>query len=245
MPKTLICDLDDTLIVTYPYYEQCIETAVTLIHTRYGLDLERTKALVREINVSGGHVTPGLPWSERLRAAFSAIGLAVSTLVHGYPDRSFASQLEDVAASVREAPFELRPGAMEILYRYEDAGWNIIIFTKGHPADQAGKAHRHGIHKFARIEAIDAPKTVDRWADLFRRHGLSPQDVVVLGDSLREDIAPAIALGARAYWVTPAEHTLTQYMASVDTRPTAVLGSLRELFEHEPLEPVSTHGAVA
>jgi putative hydrolase of the HAD superfamily len=80
--------------------------------------------------------------------------------------------------------------------------------------DQESKLARSGLGDlFSGVEIL-SEKTVDTYRSLLKRREIQPQEFVMVGNSLRSDIAPVVALGARAvhipYPVTWAHEHLPQ-----------------------------------
>jgi putative hydrolase of the HAD superfamily len=68
------------------------------------------------------------------------------------------------------------------------------------------KVARSGIARhFTHVEVL-SDKTVERYRALLERYGVSPDRFLMVGNSLRSDVLPVVALGGRAVYI-PAEHT--------------------------------------
>jgi len=95
------------------------------------------------------------------------------------------------------APTELLDG-VEASLRDISAHYSLLLITKGDLFDQESKLARSGLADlFAGVEIL-SDKTVDSYRSLLRRRDIRPEEFVMVGNSLRSDIAPVVALGARA-----------------------------------------------
>jgi putative hydrolase of the HAD superfamily len=82
----------------------------------------------------------------------------------------------------------------------------LMVATKGDLHDQEGKLARSGIaHHFAHVEVL-ADKTIERYRALLERYDVSPDRFLMVGNSLRSDVLPVVALGGQAVHI-PAEYT--------------------------------------
>lgn len=74
----------------------------------------------------------------------------------------------------------------------------MVLFTKGELLDQQHKLERSGLaHFFSHVE-ITSDKTEREFSDLCHKLGIAPADLLMVGNSLKSDIAPALAIGAQA-----------------------------------------------
>lgn len=82
----------------------------------------------------------------------------------------------------------------------------LMLLTKGDHFDQEAKIARSGLaQRFRHIEVV-SDKRPETYAALLRRHGVSPQRFLMVGNSLRSDILPVLDLGGSAVYVP---HELT------------------------------------
>ena len=96
--------------------------------------------------------------------------------------------------SLLQHPVELLPGireaVAEIGKRHE-----IVLITKGDLFHQEAKVKQSGLADlFRRIEIV-SEKDAPTYARLFREFDLAPSQFAMIGNSLRSDIAPVLALG--------------------------------------------------
>jgi len=94
------------------------------------------------------------------------------------------------------APTELLEGVetalKDLSLRYE-----LLLITMGDLFDQESKLARSGLADMFKGVEILSEKNVDAYRSLLRRRHIEPAEFVMVGDSLRSDIVPVIALGAR------------------------------------------------
>ena len=98
------------------------------------------------------------------------------------------------------APVELLEHVREIIPLLA-ARHPLMVITKGDLLDQQTKLTRSGLGEFFRDIEVVSDKTPQSYATLFRNHNLDAGQVVMVGDSLRSDILPALELGAYAVYI--------------------------------------------
>ncbi len=95
------------------------------------------------------------------------------------------------------APTELLDGVeaalQDLSRRYE-----LLLITMGDLFDQESKLARSGLADMFKGVEILSEKNVDAYRSVLRRRHIEPAEFVMVGNSLRSDIAPVVALGARA-----------------------------------------------
>ncbi|MBW3672345.1 MAG: HAD family hydrolase [Acidobacteria bacterium] len=106
-------------------------------------------------------------------------------------------QLIELSRAMLSAPVELLDGVEETVETLAGQ-YRLILITKGDLFDQEGKLARSrlGSH-FEQVHIVSA-KTSDTYASILRSHGVTPEQFVMVGDSLRSDIVPVIEIGANA-----------------------------------------------
>ncbi len=95
------------------------------------------------------------------------------------------------------APTELLDGVeaalQDLSRRYE-----LLLITMGDLFDQESKLARSGLADMFKGVEILSEKNVEAYRSVLRRRHIEPAEFVMVGNSLRSDIAPVVALGARA-----------------------------------------------
>ena len=110
----------------------------------------------------------------------------------------------------------------------------LWLVTKGDLFDQESKIARSGLGDFFTRVEIVAEKDEPTYRRLLDRHGVPPDEFVMVGNSLRSDIFPVVALGARAFHVPYQVHWAHEDAPLRPEHETAItpLSSLRELLTH-------------
>lgn len=94
----------------------------------------------------------------------------------------------------------------------------MLLITKGDLFDQESKLARSGLGDlFAGVEIL-SDKTVDSYRAVLRRRDIKPDEFVMVGNSLRSDIVPVVALGGRAVHI-PYHVTWSHEQVPEDSMP--------------------------
>ena len=87
----------------------------------------------------------------------------------------------------------------KILEQREDGGSvRMVVFTKGELQDQENKLKRSGLLKYFDDVEITSDKTQREFLALCEHQQIHPSQLLMIGNSLKSDIAPALAIGAWA-----------------------------------------------
>ncbi len=115
-------------------------------------------------------------------------------------------------------PVELLSGVRETIENLRGAGAKIWLITKGDLFDQESKIARSGLESlFDRIEIV-SEKNEAMYRRLLSKHGVDPAEFLMVGNTLRSDVLPVVALGGRAihipYHVTWLHETVEPALAN-------------------------------
>ncbi|WP_347311299.1 HAD family hydrolase [Defluviimonas sp. SAOS-178_SWC] len=102
-------------------------------------------------------------------------------------------------------PIELLPHAREAVARLA-ADHHILLITKGDLLDQERKLAQSGLGDLFDGVEIVSDKTAAVYAAIFARHGHLPEATMMIGNSLKSDVLPVLALGG---WGVHVPHDLT------------------------------------
>lgn len=90
------------------------------------------------------------------------------------------------------------PEVAETLEELKQQGWRMVVFTKGELLDQEHKLQRSGLSDYFEHVEITSDKGEKEFRDLCRKLKIEPEELLMVGNSLKSDIAPALAIGAHA-----------------------------------------------
>jgi|SRR5712692_8227057 len=130
-------------------------------------------------------------------------------------------------------PTELLDGVRSALLAV-NGRYSLLLITKGDLFDQESKLARSGLAElFSGVEIL-SEKNVDSYRSVLTRRGIRPEEFVMVGNSLRSDIAPVVALGARAVHI-PYHVTWSHEQVAEESLPRKGWWRLGSISELEPL----------
>jgi len=79
--------------------------------------------------------------------------------------------------------------------------YELMVITKGDLLDQQSKLSRSGIgDNFRHVEVV-SHKTQDTYETLLAKYGIEPQHFLMVGNSLKSDVLPVLAVGGHAVYI--------------------------------------------
>jgi len=106
----------------------------------------------------------------------------------------------EITREMINAPVVLLDGVEDAITRLA-AGHDLMLITKGDLFEQEAKIIRSGLAgHFSKIEIVRA-KTPETYRKLIAKHSVNPERFLMIGNSLKSDILPVIAVGGRAVYV--------------------------------------------
>jgi putative hydrolase of the HAD superfamily len=138
-------------------------------------------------------------------------------LTGGQVSGTVIQQIIDFAKSMVHAPVELLEHVADVIPQLAQA-YPLMLITKGDLFDQEAKLARSGLGQhFTHVEIV-SDKTELSYRGLFQRYKIDPARFLMVGNSLRSDILPVTALGARAVYIP---YHLTWAHETVPDQPAA------------------------
>ena len=161
----------------------------------------------------------------------------IETALEVTESRVPASVIGEIVAAGREMlahPVETLPGVRETLERLS-GDYRLVMVTKGDLFDQERKLAASGLGElFAAVEIV-SDKSAATYERVFARHGDGAERAMMVGNSLKSDVVPAITAGA---WGIFVPHPLTWVLEHVEPpvanprfREIATLGDLPALID--------------
>lgn len=154
--------------------------------------------------------------------ALSMIETAVE-LTEGRISGGEVKALVDMARDMLNARVELLPHVAETIPLLAKK-YPLMLVTKGDLLDQERKFGHSGLKPYFRWVEIVSDKTGDVYNALLQKYSVQPGCFLMVGNSLRSDILPVLALGASAVHIP---YELTWAHESTDLPPDAQAGYYR------------------
>ncbi len=215
-------DADDTLWHNERFFRltQALFTDLLADHAE-GPDLEARLLAAERRNI--GHY------------GFGVKGFVLSmieTAIEVTDGRVPAPIIADIIAAGREMlahPIELLPHVHETIAALAGR-YRLLVITKGDLLDQERKLAQSGLGDLFDGVEIVSDKTPATYATIFGRHGTGAEQALMVGNSLKSDVIPAILAGG---WGVHVPHGLTWDLEAAD--PPADHARFRRLPDLAPL----------
>ena len=113
------------------------------------------------------------------------------------------SEIQQLCYSLLEFPCPPLPGVRETLdgLRTAHPALRLVCFTKGELLEQEHKLERSGLHHYFDYVEITSDKGEREFEALCRKLGIAPDEMLMVGNSLKSDMAPALAVGCLAVYI--------------------------------------------
>jgi len=250
--KTLIFDLDDTLVVEKASAAAAFVETCQLAASRYGLDPETLHQSVRETCRELWHyespartyaVDVGISSWEALWSRFGGDNEHLAAfrdwaptyrqrswrnalLRHDIDDADFADELAETFPVLRRKRHVVYPDVRPALDELRQS-YRLALLTNGASDLQREKIEGAGIGPYFEATLVAGDIGVAKphprmFTTILEQLGAQPDDAVMLGDSLRKDVAGAQKAGLKAVWVnrngTPPKNRFTPDLEVADLR---------------------------
>lgn len=222
---TIGFDADDTLWENEHYFRLTQEHFATLLAD----------------HVDSDHLSERLLEAEKRNLAHYGFGVKgftlsmIETAIEVTNGTVPAPLIERILAAGRDMlsqPIETLPGVHDALEALAPH-YTLVLITKGDLFDQERKLAQSELGDFFDAVEIVSDKTPQTYARAFARHGSGPERAMMVGNSLRSDVLPAIEAGS---YGTHVPHQLTwAYEHAEDPADTARFARIEHLDQLQPL----------
>ncbi len=193
---TIGFDADDTLWHHEVYYQMTQDRFAELLADHAGKDHLSDRLLEAERRNIGqyGFGVKGF--------TLSMIETAIEVTQARVP-AGVISKILDAGRDMLAHPIQALPQAREALATLAGR-YQLVLITKGDLFDQERKLAQSGLGDF--FDAVEIVSGKDRatYERVFARHGDGPERAMMVGDSLKSDVIPALAAGS---WGVHVPHT--------------------------------------
>ena len=183
--------------------------------------------------------------AERRNLSFYGYGIKgftlsmIETALEITENRAPAELIAEILGYAKEMiahPVETLPKVRETLEELHER-YRLVVITKGDLFDQERKLAQSGLGElFSGVEIV-SEKDRSTYQRIFAKHGVPPQEALMVGNSLKSDILPALEAGS---WAVYVPHDLTWVLEKAEEpdghprfRKLASLGDLKTLLRTE------------
>lgn len=199
MIEIIAFDADDTLWENEIYYRRAKEQFVELLSS-YDGDREGIGRRLDQIEVGNVAI-----YGYGIKSFTLSMIEAAIDISHGGIRADELDRIISFGREMLDTRVEVFPHSADVL-RELAGGWQLMLITKGDVFEQSLKIELTGLKEYFRYIEIVGTKTSATYRTIFERYHIDPQQVVMVGNSMRSDILPILELEGRAVYI-PYEHT--------------------------------------
>lgn len=225
---SLIFDLDNTLVECGQYYLNAQAELVRRQNVRTGVAPEIIKELFTTIDLQSTKLERGFS-RDRFPRSFSATSAALDAMQGHNPDLGEMNAMWGVGDSVFHAPYTPYEGVADTLQAYKDGGWQLILCSKGQYDVQKRKISINQLERFFEPAKtyITLVKSPEYLLQVIEAQQIDVASSWYIGDSMRDDIGPALAVKMKAVVVDSG--TGKWAYENIEHPPTARVNTVSEL----------------
>ena len=188
--KVIAFDADDTLWVNEPYFRQTEDQFYELLSgysSQHSLERELLKTEIENLALYGYGIKGFM---------LSMIETALKITDYKISAEAIGKILE-LGKQMLDQPIELLDGVEDVLQALKGK-YRLVVATKGDLLDQERKLKKSGIsHYFHHIE-IMSDKDDSNYLKLIKHLDIKPDELMMVGNSLKSDIIPVLNVGGYA-----------------------------------------------
>jgi len=189
-PKIIAFDADDTLWVNETYFDETETKFCELMQdylSHQGISQELFKIEIANLKLYGYGIKGYI-----LSMIEAAMAISNNTI-----PIEVIEKIIQYGKELLEKPIVLLDGVEETLEALKGK-YKLVVATKGDLLDQRRKLHNSGLgHYFHHIEVMADKQEID-YSDLIKRLDIAPSDFLMIGNSLKSDVLPVLAIGGHA-----------------------------------------------
>lgn len=191
--KVIAFDADDTLWVNELYFRETEDKFCALLEEylpHHTVSRELLQTEIQNISLYGygvkGFILSMIETSLRVSEKTAAIDIIEKIIQYG--------------KDLLEKPIELLEGVEETLHLLKRK-YRLVVATKGDLLDQERKLKKSGLeHFFHHIEIMSDKQEAD-YQKLIRHLDIRPDEFLMVGNSIKSDILPVLAIGGHGFHV--------------------------------------------
>ncbi|MNZ84920.1 flavin mononucleotide phosphatase [compost metagenome] len=192
--KVVAFDADDTLWINEPYFQEIEKKFCELLEDyipHHTVSQELFKTEMQNLALYGYGVKGFM-----LSMIETALRISNKTISIDIVEKAIA-----YGKDLLEKPIELLDGVEETIKALKK-DYRLVVATKGDLLDQERKLKKSGLsHYFHHIEIMSDKQEAD-YHKLIKHLDIKPEEMLMIGNSLKSDVLPVISIGGQAIHVT-------------------------------------------
>ena len=188
--KVIAFDADDTLFINEPHFQETEEKFCALMSdylSHQGLSQALFKTEIDNLDLYGygikGYVLSMIEAAMRISNNTISMEVIEKIIVLG--------------KELLQKPIELLDGVEDTLKALHGK-YKLVVATKGDLKDQQRKLHDSGLGPYFHHIEVMADKQEVNYQKLLKRLEIEPDEFFMIGNSLKSDVLPVLAIGGHA-----------------------------------------------
>jgi len=191
--KVIGFDADDTLWVNGTYFSEA-EASFCALMSKYMPEKELTDELFRtEMQNMECYGYGAMAYT--LSLIETALKISEEKV-----QANVIAEILKLGRSLLSKPIELFPGVKEVLPFLQEK-YRLIVVTKGDLLDQERKLEKSGLLPYFHHIEVVSEKRESNYLHLINVLNILPEEFLMVGNSLKSDVIPVLAIGGKAVHV--------------------------------------------
>ena len=191
--KVIAFDADDTLWINEPYFQETEKKFCALLEDylpHHSTSQELFKTEIANLSLYGYGVKGYI-----LSMIEAALRITNNTL-----DVVITEKIIQYGKELLERPIEMLEGVEDVL-KALSGKYRLVVATKGDLLDQERKLKKSGIEHYFHHTEIMSDKQEKDYVKLIRHLDIPPSAFLMIGNSLKSDVLPVLAVGGHGIHV--------------------------------------------
>lgn len=191
--KVIAFDADDTLWVNEPYFQETERKFCALLEdyiSHHTVSKELFKVEVQNLPLYGYGIKGYI-----LSMIEAALSISNKTI-----NIDIIEKILEYGKDLLNRPIELLDGVEDVL-KALSGKYRLVVATKGDLLDQERKLKKSGIEHYFHHTEIMSDKQEADYVDLIRHLDIQPEEFMMIGNSIKSDVLPVLAVGSYAVHV--------------------------------------------
>jgi len=191
--KVIAFDADDTLWINEPYFQETEKKFCALLEDylpQHSISQELFKTEIANLSLYGYGVKGYI-----LSMIEAALRITNNTL-----DVVITEKIIQYGKELLERPIEMLEGVEDVL-KALSGKYRLVVATKGDLLDQERKLKKSGIEHYFHHTEIMSDKQEKDYVKLIRHLDIPPSAFLMIGNSLKSDVLPVLAVGGHGIHV--------------------------------------------
>ena len=214
--KVIAFDADDTLWVNEPYFREAEDKFCALLEDYLPLHSTANALFKTEI--------ANLPlYGYGIKGFMLSMIETILEVTQGTASLAMIAKAIEFGKEQLNKPIELLEGVEEVLTALKGE-YRLVVATKGDLLDQERKLQKSGLESYFHHMEIMSEKHEKDYLKLLKHLDCNPENFLMIGNSLKSDVLPVLAIGGNAIHVpfhTTWAHEVVEHNVEHDNFKTA------------------------